>query len=318
MKMVDPTRPTIYWDLGGANLGGTNMNPSVNLMSDLGTTPVNVGGLIVEPFSLTPITSQLTIQSDMLTGDVGGNASFFWSQLTGPSQGQFQVPLPPGSYWIRADPVDQSSGLSITDTGFQVPSMPSMGMGNCVCGRNFPLSEQATLAGPVKTASGAILVGTTVSIAPSQPLPRPYLADIHNLPPLLPRTTVTTTDNSGHFSLKADLGTLDLTIQTDPSTNFPWLVFPQLTPGGSSSSGTGGGSTSALPQTFTVTNPVFLNGVVRDPRNVPIPNAEIDAWFPVRTSLGALTGTVVKIAMTTTDANGTYTLVLPSSVPAAN
>jgi hypothetical protein len=301
MKMVDPTRPSIYWSLDG--VGGTSINPSVTLKSDLGTNALNIGGNIWAPDGITGVASQLTIQSNKLQGDVGANASFFLSLSTSSaSPGQFETvnPLPPGDYSIRASPI-AGDGFSITDNTFQWPGSPPAG--NCVCGQPFKLKKQATYSAFATTASNAALVDTTVSVTPSQLLPRTYLADTHTLPPILPRSSIATTDEKGQFSVTYDLGTVDLTIQPDPATNFPWRVLPQFDP-------------STQPS-IQLTHPAFLSGKVTDTRNTPIPNAEIDAWFPVRTRLGGLTGTVVKIATTTTDANGVYTLVLPSSVPTA-
>jgi hypothetical protein len=63
--------------------------------------------------------------------------------------------------------------------------------------------------------------------------------------------------------------------------------------------------------TVTLPNPAFLGGTLLDPEGMPIANAEIDAWFPLR---GSLSGVAVKIATTSTDAAGAYTLVLPSSI----
>jgi hypothetical protein len=122
------------------------------------------------------------------------------------------------------------------------------------------------------------------------------------MPPPVPRSFTTTTDDHGSFLVSFDQeGTVDVTIRPDSSTNFPWSVFPQVS------------AVSALPSIIALTNPAFLGGAVTDPHGTPIANATIDAWFPVRNASG-LTGTVVKIGTTTTDANGKYTLVLPALV----
>jgi hypothetical protein len=297
-------RPTIHWSLGGANVAGTKANPVVVLSYDVIRKAVNVGGQILGSNGTTGVPSQLTIQSVGLQGDVGG-ASFSLTQLTDGSAGQFEVPLPPGNYQIRAVPV-APNGLSITDGLLQ---WPANAMPDCVCGKTFILEPKAPLIDTVTTSNGALLAETTLAITPSQSLPRKYLADTHQLPPLLSRVVTATTDGGGNFKVLLDLGTSDFTVQPDPTTDFPWLVLPQIIPALLTKSN--------MSNMFALKNPAFLGGTIVDPQGMPVVNAELDAWYPVRTTSGSLTGTVVKIATTTSDANGAYTLVLPSSVAAA-
>ncbi len=212
------------------------------------------------------------------------------------------IGLPPGDYTVRIFPL-ADNGLSITDIPLTWPV--NMATTACVCGLTFDLRGKPVLAGSVTTPNGEVLSSTTVGVSPSQAPARSYLANTHSLPPLPARAETTTTDGTGAFNFLVDQATSDLTVQPDPSTNLPWLVVPQLTP-----------VTGMQSLRRALTSPAFLGGTVLDPQGMPVANAEIDVWFPVRDAANpaVLTGAVVKIATTTTDANGAYTLVLPSSI----
>ncbi len=118
------------------------------------------------------------------------------------------------------------------------------------------------------------------------------------------RVESTVTDSLGGFSLLVDLGSADLTVQTDPATNLPWLVLPQLSP-----------VAGAAPKRSSSPAPSSSAARCSNPQGMPVANAQINAWFPVPNPVDpTLTGAVVKIATTSTDASGAYTLVLPSSI----
>jgi hypothetical protein len=302
-QAADTTRPTVYWSLQGAISGGTTSSPVVTLQNDVTTDAVNVQGQILGADG-TGTAATLTIQSQTLQNmDVGGNASFSIGLLpTGQIPGQFTVPLPPGNYWIRAVPTADES-LSVTDNMLAWPAIP--GNASCVCGKTFQLAKKAPFAGTISTPSGAPLVATNLQVSPSQDVPRSYLAQTHALGALPARIQSGSTDERGGFGMLLDLGVSDVTVKTDPSTKFPWLVRPRVTP-----------APGMAPLQLALTSPAFLSGTVVDPSGNPVANAEIDAWFEVRDPAvpSGLTGTVVQIATASTDANGAYTLILPSSL----
>ncbi len=285
-------RPTVFWTLQGAIFGGTDADPQVNFtVEDLAVDPAQVTGQIVGATYTVGVMSQLILQSQTLQGSNAGNASFATTAVTDP-EGNFSVDLPPGTYWVRAIPLSDDT-RSITDFTLQSPAGPSV---------SLQLQPRGTLVGTITTALGTSLGSTPVNATPSQQLPRSYLADTHTLGPVATRTASTTTDVLGRFSLALDVGSSDLVVQPDPLTNLPWLVRPQVTV-----------MTASM---LVVTAPAFLGGAVLAPDGTPIADAEIDAWYPVRdpTVAGGLTGTVIKIATTSTDQNGLYTLVLPSTI----
>jgi len=286
-------RPTVFWTLQGAVFSGTDVDPTVNFtVDDLPVDPATVTGQIVGGTVTAGVMAQLTVQSLTLQGTNAGNAAFSTTTTTD-AQGNFTVHLPAGEYAVRAIPLSDDS-RSITDFMLQSPMAASM--------PPLQLDPKGTLVGTITTTMGTSLGATPVDVTPSQQLARSYLADTHTLGPVATRVASITTDGIGRFSLSLDRGSSDLVVQPDPSTNLPWLIRPQVT--------------VATASTLVVTAPAFLGGTLLAPDGTPVADAQIDAWFPVRdpSVAGGRTGTVIKIATTSTDQNGAYTLVLPSSV----
>jgi hypothetical protein len=290
-------QPSIYWTLEGAVFSGTQDDPVVGFeVAGLEVAGVEVGGqLLDQANAITGPASLLTFQSQSLFGDNAGNAAFSISNVPATAMGAFETTLPPGDYAIRAVPL-ANDPFSVSDFTLSWPASS---------GQTFTMQPKVSLGGAILTSTGEALAGTFVGVAPSAtPVPT-FLADTHQLDPQATRPFSSTTGAAGDFSFSVDQGSSDLVVQPDPSTRLPWLVRPKLviTPGLSLS-------------TLALTSPAFLGGTVIDPHGMPVANAEINAWLPVVDpgSASAPPSTVVKIATTSTDANGVFSLVLPSSL----
>jgi hypothetical protein len=291
----DGARATAYWTLAGT--GGTTTNPEVGFsLLDLYAKPVPVTLDVFGSDGFTRIPATITVQSTELTGTAAKTAAFAIDNLSTDQQGVFTAFLPPGAYDIRATPID--NGLAITDQSF-----PPIQVGTtCFCGQHFSLAPKVTVSGLVMTPTRGQVAGVTVSLAPTVAATRGYWSTTHALPALTARQETTTSGSDGSFSMLVDPGMGDLVVQTDPTSGFPWLVKPRLTP--------------TADARLVLQSPAVLTGTVRDPQGLPVANAEVNAWFPVRDPQGpgGLAGTVVKIATTQTDDNGAYKLLLPSSI----
>jgi protocatechuate 3,4-dioxygenase beta subunit len=293
--------PTIYWDVGKV-FKGTMSNAQVSFTAEgLAVRGVPVGGTILGPEGTTPVAAQLTFQSTQLSGPDAYNAAFTVASVaTSPNVlGAFSIALPPGTYALRAVP---TSNDALSATSFTIPVPSNTPPDRCVCALSRDLAHRAYLEGNVRTPTGQPLAGAFVLAAPSPAPTRSYLADTHTLDAAT-REVSATTDATGSLSLLADLGPSTLSVQPDPSTKMPWLVKPNL----KVSSGD-----SQLPP-LELTTPAFLGGKVVDPSGMPVTDALINAWLPVPAASGG-SETTVKIATTSTDANGAFTLVLPSSI----
>jgi len=292
--------PTAYWTV--ASFSGTKTDPLVPLTVDqLFGKPVKVGGHVYGSDKFTGVRATLEIHSTALSGPDAKNAVFSVDGIEANDHGEFSFSLPPGTYTLRATPID--NGLRVTDKEmFTVVTVPATS--NCFCGQSLELEPKLKLSGAVKTPTGERVAGATLSVSPAQLAPRSYWNAKHALAPLAPRVTSTVTTHDGNFEMLVDLGSADVVVQMAPETGFPWVVRPSLT--------VDGAALGAL----VISNPAILSGSVRDPSGMPVANAEVNAWLPVRDATAAkgLARTVVKIATTSTDADGKYTLLMPASL----
>lgn len=289
--------PTAYWQL--SNAGGSQTNPEIDYaLEGLFQDPVQIGGHVVGTDLFTSIPSSLTIHSTALMGSNAENAVYAIQNHPTDAQGAFSILLPPGdAYNIRVFPADD--GLAVTDIERGIPSQPS---GECICGQTLKLEAKLRVSGMITTPSGEALSGADVALTPTQQPTKSYWESTHVLSPAAIRpATATTTE--GLFDVLVDPGTADITIQPAEGSGFPWLVVPGLEI-----------SAHTEHTSLALKYPAILRGTVRDPRGVPLGNADINAWYAVRGPGGVATGTAIKIASTTTDADGSYTLVMPSSI----
>lgn len=296
LSPVDPKNalPSVYWTLVGSDFQNLQFT-----VQDLFTQTTKVGGQVQTSDGSSGVPAALFIQSLMLNGTNGQNATFAVN-ATADAQGNFTVSLPPGSYQFRAVPQDER--FAVTDETKPIGANAT----SCMCGINITLAPRVTLAGTATTPTGQGLVDASVSTSPSQTVSTSYWLDTHAIDPVNTRAASTITDEMGQFQLLVDPGSSDLTIEAGASSNYPWLVRPRFTI-----------QADAQPTPFALTSPAFLSGTVTDPLGLPVVNAEINAWFPVRDAsapMGGLTGTVVRIATTSSGIDGTFTLVLPSKI----
>lgn len=296
---------TAYWKLSGAVFSGTTTDPEVKLTVDqLFGTPVPVDGIVLGSDGFTGVRATLRIQSTSLLGPDANNATYAIDGIETDELGKFAFALPPGTYTIRATPVD--NGLRVTDfSDIKVPAGAP-----CFCGQTLELASKLELGGAVKTPLGERVPGATVSVYPAQIEAREFWKSTHTLAPIAPRVASTTTTGDGNFALLVDLGSTDVVVAPAAESGFPWLVRPRLSLDDKTL------EDKKLLSSLVITNPAILSGSVRDPNGMPVTDAEVNAWLPVRdpSADDGLADTVVKIATASTDADGNYTLVMPSSL----
>lgn len=287
----DPGHPTVYWDLSSA--AQNKENPTIALsIQDLFINPRKVSFHLARAMAKVP--AVVTIKSRALLGDAGNNATFSLEGISAPA-GQVDVGLPPGQYVVRVFPTDPS--LAITDVDLDVPKPLSPQDDTCVCGKEIEVLSKIVAQGEALTPLGEPLSNVRVAAAPSFGATS-FWRDQHLLSPLTTRPVSTQADEAGHFVLLIDPGTSDISIQPDPYSAFSWMVTPRFQITGD----------MQLPD-FVLPSPVFLNGSIVDPLGNVITNADVNAWLPIPSGDG-----VVQIATASTNADGTYTLILPSVI----
>lgn len=291
--------PTVFWDLAAADLQGKNV---VKLaITDLATTLREVEGHVLDTQEL-PVIASVTLQSAGLSGAASQNAAYMVVVETD-ANGLFKASVPPGQYRVIATPLnDETKAIAEASWPIGAESL------TCFCGQVVTVPDRATLQATVVTPAGGPLLSANVVASPSLPAPITQLSRELGLAPTLPREASTMVTD-GQFSLGVDFGfeAFDVSVQPPPVSGYPWLVRSQLAVQPMGDSGL-----SSL-GTITVANPVVVTGTIRDPFGNVVPDASLRVWLPVKDSSG-VTGTVVQIADTSTDASGRYTLLLPPSI----
>jgi hypothetical protein len=299
---ADQVQPTVYWDTL------TSPQTSSELIftgdaTELVNPSVSVSASVVGSDRFSPIPGTVAIQSTALRGDIRYNATFSIPStevLQELGTASFAVKLPPGTYALRVTPVD--NGLAVTD----VPVFGEIPLGvGTYAGQQIVLDQKLSLGAALEQPSGARVPDVRIVYAPSTHPVRDFWTTVHNLPPRSPRPTSSQTTSEGSFSLLVDPGPADLLAQPDPASGFPWFVRARIEVDKDF-------TLAALPLPY----PVVLAGTVLDPSGAPVAGAEINAWLPVRDphDPSKMLGTVVRIATTTTDDEGSYTLLLPSQI----
>ena len=309
-----PGKPSVYWDLlaaFGASPDKSNLHLS---LADLITTPRTVG-IHIRDEDDQGVTASVKIQSTKLSGGVATNASFGTDVLETDAEGALTTALPPGSYRFRITPKprnteDLGSKLAITEVSLEVGAPTDKDPGDtCSCGHEFVIARKTALVGKIATPGGAPLVNTRVITEPSQVADMSYWGIVHALDPLLPDAADGISNSGGGFRLDIDPGGYsDFSVRPIEGSGFPWLVRPRIFP-------------QIADDVFDLdalqlSAPVSLAGAVIDPTQQPVSGASIYAWVPVHeaNAAGGLTGTVIKIAETTTDEQGRYELILPAYI----
>jgi hypothetical protein len=299
-------RPSVYWGLieSLSSQSTTSVHLSVaNLQIDPREVEIRV-----EDSEGNGVLSSVQIQSVELSGDVAKNAAYTIDIPKTDPQGLFKLKLPPGTYQFRATPAVDVS-LASGDLTLIVPPLDPNVPGNpCFCGRVLQVANKSPVTGTVFTPKGVNLPGASITMSPSEPDAVNYWKRVvHAIDPrpLAPRADIADTDDGGGFAFHIDPGPSDLTVRPTDQSGFPWLVRPRVQVVEAS-----GVQFTEL----TLPNAAILRGTVTDPSGAPARNVTVDGWRPVRNEGGAAPTTVIQIGSTTTDENGHYTLVLPSSI----
>jgi hypothetical protein len=295
----DVVAPSVFWPLAAADF--MNQGSAFLEISDLATTPVDVEGHVLDKDELSVISS-VTLQSVGLSaGGASQNAAYMVVVDTN-ADGFFKTKVPPGDYRVIAKPFDETKSLA------EVIWPVNKGPNNCFCGQVVTVPDRAILQAEVETPVQGPLLAAEVVGSPSLP---PSISQIDRelgLAPALPREAKADVRN-GEFELGLDLVNefFDLSVRPPVLSGYPWLVRPRLAVQPAKDS-----SASSL-GVINIGHPVVVGGVVRDPFGNVIPDAAVRAWVPVKSPEG-LKGAVVKIAETSTDKNGRYTVLLPASI----
>jgi hypothetical protein len=294
--------PTILWRLDAVDLDGDNaVSLDVSALAAAELIELKGSALDVEQL---PVPATVAIQStELLDGKFGGNAAFK-TTVNSDENGDFAVSLLPGVYRVTAVPTGDPNLAITTDVLTLKP-------GDLGAGKTIEINPKTLTEGSALTPLGEPAADLSVTLQPSTPPVASYLEAVLNTSDVLPAGATGVTSASGAFSVDLDPGVFDMTLQPAEGSGYPWLARPRITVQPNDDPGKLAFGALAL------SNPVVLRGRVTAPGPngaTPVAGAFLRAWLPPPSPEDrGDRPTVIQIGEAISDANGNYTLLVPSS-----
>jgi hypothetical protein len=270
----------------------------------------HIEGQVTEKDTGQPVEAAITLAASSIKG-ASNRASFVTTIQVG-EDGLFKADVPPGTYWVRADPPPSLGYAAAQDSWDILPRSETQAGKTIEIPRAPSFRGQAHLSGVGGPAFGATAsavlsplgVRTTV-------LQRAMLgAEVNQIAPPLPRTQAGVVARDGSFEFGADPGIYDFFVKPEERSNYSWFVSPMVEmPSGALNLDLG---RLKLPLPFVYHGAVIISGT---PTRVPVPGALVRAYayLTVGTPPDLFTF-VVPVAETRTDENGAFNLLIPASL----
>jgi len=297
--------PTIFFDRSALGLfsGGELVD-----LNDFTRVPdaVKIEGQVASLDSHAPVGGSVKLISTAISGiDQGIFASFQTTVQVG-DDGLFEVELPPGQYRVQAVPPMPAgvppvqgalSAIEVTwDIAADIPFQ---------AGKLLELPALAEVTGQAR------IQGAQVQAVPSPQTVLPFDAAF-GTGPFSPRASSALVDETGRFRMQADPGTFDVSVHASESLGFGWFVRAGVQVGA---------KTLDLGHT-TLPLPSVLSGTAQlADSDVALSSAAIRAYAYLDKDLAYTRDprqavSVIAVAETRAAEDGTFRLLLPSSIAA--
>lgn len=297
--------PELFWKLAAIDPDG-DLDVSLQIAKLVAATQrfIPLEASVRTPDGAPIEANVLLLSRRLLAGEYGDNALYQTAVATD-STGTFGANILPGKYDVVALP----TGASEHAVTIQTWSFADTDLGK---GRTFEVQTASRLTGTVKTPFEDVASDAFASIAPAATHDVSLLEALFSpgksaVLAALPRVASTQTDAMGAFDLPLDPGLVDLFVKSDESKNLPWLVRPSVAAATSEPQPLDLGS-------LRISEPALLVGKLLTEGGDPIPGATLRAWIGAASEDGEARPRAIEVGAATSDANGRYRLLLPSSI----
>ncbi len=217
-------------------------------------------------------------------------------------EGEFSVQLLRGTYDVVITPTSPELSV-LRDPAVRIDPETTTDPGRPaeVLGQTFQVPARARYGGWVQTFDAEPMVNAQVRAHARASTQNGRLADVA----VYARSSEALTDPDGRFNVPLDIGLYDIVVEPPSGTSWPWAIERDVAIGGA------GGTTAAGGDAIELTPPVPLAGRAFFPGDLPVAGAEIRAYGMVELEDGSTRS--IPIGRTQTDADGQFTLLLPST-----
>lgn len=235
--------------------------------------------------------------AELLDVRTGATGVYRTTPVTTGVDGSFEVLLVPGTYdvVVRPPATEAAADLGIYATSLTISDTT----GDVLAGQAYELPPRFTYGGSVATADGRHIVGASVQASARGIDPTGGL----ELAMRFNRTSTTSSDDTGAFTMPLDRGVYDLAVKPPAGSGFPWVLVKDVEIRA---------TTGSFVREVVFEAPVPVSGTLRDASDQPIEGAEIRAYAIIDApDVGPRS---IEIARATSAANGSYMLLLPAQL----
>jgi len=234
---------------------------------------------------------------DSTTQLVGSFRTTVSSETVGPDSdpthaGRFEADLLPGTYEVSVTPQGADS-LGVLVRELTIMARPD---GSAIMGLVFSVPDRARFGGNLLAGSHDPMPSVSVNASARGRVTADPAAAYN-------RSSDTRTDGLGQFALSLDVGVFDLVARPPLATNYPWAIRRSLEIGSAD---------RVLSEDLFVAAPVPVTGMVRSADGAAMVGAHVTA-IAVLPDVDGLER-AIPVGEATTDANGRYEVLLPSSL----
>ncbi len=298
--------PTVFFDRSALGLFNKE-EATLRVLTRL-PKPVEVEAQVARADSGAPVRGTVTLISTEISGVDTGVIASYRASATIDEQGVFRVELPPGKYRVQAVPpflageLEQDAGgaAAAYETEWEIPAdIPFQ------AGKLLELPPLNQITGQSRFPGAQVrAVATPLTVLPFD--------EALGKGDFLPRAASGLVDPSGNFTLLADPGRFDISVQAPDSLGFAWYVRP----------GVAVADSHQDLGRVTLPTPVALTGTATVGKSkVPVGAGVVRAYAYLDKQLAYTRDpkdafSVVQVAETRTDDDGAFRLLLPSSITA--
>ena len=289
--------PTILAKLEALNLFGEDYDLDLEELD--GVEPLAIVGNVTSADDSDPVPSTLLIQStELLDGTLGDIAGYSTTVETD-NDGEFSVMVLPGKYSVIAAP--NLTDFAVTRNEIDLNASTLMGT-------SIIVQPKRIQSGRVITPQNVAAHEVPVTLVPTSGAVTSFInAELEA--ELQPTPASSTTDNRGAFNLFAGPGVFNLMLQPTINSDLPWAVLPNLEIKDLEDQ-------PLEPLNIAISNPVVLEGRVRNSNELAVEGARIRAFIQPDKLDEDDNPPVIQIGDASSTGGGRYELRLPARLAA--